>query len=91
MKAHKRSELTPKQRPKVKYFLKVGKIKFIKMFKFKSKMIIAVILIIGITAFVGCEKDSAIVENTSNHRFSYHHITLNKLFLAYGVNIMYSV
>lgn len=58
MKAHKRSELTPKQRPKVKILLKVGNIKLIKMFKFK--MIIAVMLIMGVTAFVGCEKETVI-------------------------------
>ena len=66
MKAHKRSELTPKQRPKIKYFLKVGKIKLIKMFKLKSKMITAVILIIGVTAFVSCNKgDKSKTESTA--------------------------
>ena len=41
------------------YFLKVGRQKFIKMFKLKIRLIVAVMVMFGITVFMGCEKENS--------------------------------
>ena len=56
MKAHKRSELTPKQRPKVNFFLKVGKPKIklsMKSLLLKGLFIISIVVL----GFSSCKKD----------------------------------